>query len=509
MIGMSRRSFLGALGAAAGLGAFPPRALTRSENPGKRVRYEASSANGLAMLEIYREALGSMQSVSKFAWHHPLSWRFQANIHLFPASEPIDNEIFKLSGGGGDAEVKQHRKLALGSDVPGQLPGGIWGTCPHHEPGQYFLPWHRLFLTYFEKIIENVAGKPFSLPYWNYLDPRSRSLPEPFRQKAINGQANPLYFEFRTPQFLREGLNERILTVLQARNFQRLLQRQPLLSTRRRNGFSVELESTLHDLVHGAVGTSQGMGSVEFAARDPIFWLHHANIDRIWESWRQPTADGTSSHDPAREVPWRNAKFQFANTSGQAAEADVSFSLLAAANLGYQYESLEKVPRPMTVLAEQGGLKAPAMLWESGGPERTIRNPEDIVSIPLVPAQMHGAIPEFARNPALRYELSIDLYTDSEPGVYEVFVKSTAAAVGAGPAENKIGAFSLFSAKGDAHHAHGIAPGKADTTVKIDITDQVNEKVIDPARLGELIIRPAYLSETVDIVIKRVSILVK
>ncbi|WP_374293736.1 tyrosinase family protein [Streptomyces olivochromogenes] len=26
------------------------------------------------------------------------------------------------------------------------------------------------------------------------------------------------------------------------------------------------------------------MGSVAGAARDPIFWLHHSNIDRLWSS---------------------------------------------------------------------------------------------------------------------------------------------------------------------------------------------------------------------------------
>jgi tyrosinase len=27
------------------------------------------------------------------------------------------------------------------------------------------------------------------------------------------------------------------------------------------------------------------MSGFNTAARDPIFWLHHANIDRLWEAW--------------------------------------------------------------------------------------------------------------------------------------------------------------------------------------------------------------------------------
>src|SRR5436305_4534028 len=43
------------------------------------------------------------------------------------------------------------------------------------------------------------------------------------------------------------------------------------------------LESTPHDSVHVSIGGF--MGSFGTAARDPIFWLHHSNIDRLWDAW--------------------------------------------------------------------------------------------------------------------------------------------------------------------------------------------------------------------------------
>jgi tyrosinase len=43
------------------------------------------------------------------------------------------------------------------------------------------------------------------------------------------------------------------------------------------------LEVSPHGGVHVAVGG--WMSSFDTAARDPIFWLHHANIDRLWEAW--------------------------------------------------------------------------------------------------------------------------------------------------------------------------------------------------------------------------------
>ena len=45
-----------------------------------------------------------------------------------------------------------------------------------------------------------------------------------------------------------------------------------------------KLENTPHNTVHGAVGGF--MGAFDTAGLDPLFWLHHANIDRLWVVWR-------------------------------------------------------------------------------------------------------------------------------------------------------------------------------------------------------------------------------
>jgi tyrosinase len=43
------------------------------------------------------------------------------------------------------------------------------------------------------------------------------------------------------------------------------------------------------------------MSFPEFAALDPIFWLHHANIDRLWEVWRRNPPD---THVDPTETGW-------------------------------------------------------------------------------------------------------------------------------------------------------------------------------------------------------------
>jgi len=112
-------------------------------------------------------------------------------------------------------------------------PGATWNQCQHQ--GWFFLPWHRMYLYYFERIVRKAvlaAGGPadFALPYWNY------SKPFP---------ANTLPTGFRT--------------------------------------------GTLPDGTACAspIGQCQGalMIDLNCAALDPIFWLHHANIDRLWNDW--------------------------------------------------------------------------------------------------------------------------------------------------------------------------------------------------------------------------------
>jgi len=43
---------------------------------------------------------------------------------------------------------------------------------------------------------------------------------------------------------------------------------------------------TIHDSIHGRTGGNGHMGAVPYAAFDPLFWLHHTNVDRIFALWQ-------------------------------------------------------------------------------------------------------------------------------------------------------------------------------------------------------------------------------
>src|SRR5205814_339845 len=55
-------------------------------------------------------------------------------------------------------------------------------------------------------------------------------------------------------------------------------------------GFGV-LEGQPHNNVHNCIGgmstqqNSGGFMQANLSPVDPIFWLHHSNVDRIWDVW--------------------------------------------------------------------------------------------------------------------------------------------------------------------------------------------------------------------------------
>jgi hypothetical protein len=99
----------------------------------------------------------------------------------------------------------------------------------------------------------------------------------------------------------------------------------------RRAGSKTELEFNPHDGVHQSIGGN--MASVDLSSRDPIFFLHHANVDRLWSSWN---ARGNAN---SSEAMWRNFAFNRNFLTGGGAAWDVSVGdLNSTPALGYRYD---------------------------------------------------------------------------------------------------------------------------------------------------------------------------
>jgi tyrosinase len=118
--------------------------------------------------------------------------------------------------------------------------------------------------------------------------------------------------------------------------------------------FSSAAEKIPHNALHNDVGgdseTSDGqsnayfgfdMATVALAPRDPIFWVHHAEIDRIWYSWTK--AGG--------EVPatgqWLDKTYYFVDGQGKLVSM-MGRDVLDIGPLGYSYD--EVIPKPTVAL---------------------------------------------------------------------------------------------------------------------------------------------------------------
>jgi tyrosinase len=196
--------------------------------------------------------------------------------------------------------------------LPGQPEQGrYWKQCQHQS--WYFFPWHRAYLLTFEDIVRNVVrsldGPPdWALPYWNYSNTENAGatkIPDAFLvPKLPDGSANPLHVAARFGTAVDEDdveLTDRIAD----NDFVGLDQGPSLGVGGPRTVFQAHgqqeglVEAAPHDPVHGEVGGRGGlMSNTTTAGLDPIFWLHHANIDRLWEVWRARDPLNKNPTDP-------------------------------------------------------------------------------------------------------------------------------------------------------------------------------------------------------------------
>jgi len=306
----------------------------------------------------YAKAVGEMfpKTISDSS-----SWRFQAAIHGYIDTDP---ELLAL--------------MKPGEKLPAQtVQDTYWAKCQHAS--WYFLPWHRGYLGYFERIVRKTIiglGGPadWALPYWNYngAQPQSRLMRPEFLEATLpDGTPNPLF------QSIKRGPYTLTATTLgQAGDFSigpkdvstkwdSMANFTDALAASSLGGGKTgyhhgeghdpdpdamgQLEKTPHGNIHNDVG--EWMGSFETAGLDPIFWLHHSNIDRLWQVWL--------SNDPTRTNPpdtnWQkprglNLPFQFLDEAGASQDCDPQDVLnTETSKFTYKYANLN-VTSPTTTL---------------------------------------------------------------------------------------------------------------------------------------------------------------
>ncbi|NEP56269.1 MAG: tyrosinase family protein [Symploca sp. SIO2G7] len=310
---LSRRKFIAASGATLALSLVSPK---KASAQSLRLRRDLTKmAPDDRFFQQYSEAITRMHQLPE---SDPRSWRNQAIIHA--------------------------------------------NFCPHGTLD--FLHWHRHYITFFEQICGQLIGEPnFALAYWNWSNEQGR-IPEPFFTDG------PLNVEFWNDPSDYNSSDWGPIETVGIRGLTQTIGLQDLrggdvftedeIEQIRRNSnfnlFSEELEGTPHNIGHvllGATNSSPPFGHMYsgLSPLDPVFWLHHCNVDRIWAEWQAAGNTTPSNSDEYNQ--------QFVNAEGDLVRVTANDTRDFTA-LGFTYETtLSDLRSPVVLTLGNTGLDTP------------------------------------------------------------------------------------------------------------------------------------------------------
>jgi Common central domain of tyrosinase/Polyphenol oxidase middle domain len=387
------------------------------------------------------------------------SWWFQANVHSLP-----------------DDELAKFKSLER-----------YWRQCPHKN--YFFLSWHRAYLYFYERIVRKASGDPdFALPYWAYDDPQQATLPIAFvpdddemgkdATTPVLSRRNPLARANRLEHVERRwiGLSNVATDISAAMALDRFATDDQLDAQKVFGGVrsaSLQdvqvpggIEATPHNLVHKVIGLQGDLGSPDTAARDPIFWLHHANIDRLWAKWTDPARGRIP---PVDDDVWMKTKFTFVDEDGRDRVMTGEEVLDTQFQLGYRYDDDPQRGKQLdmkVVVARTpaGGPTAkgvarmapnePVVVARSSALAVAARESQVALAAVARPAAPSGAMPGGAA-PRLRVVLR-DVVAGARTPPYDVYLVQDGSSALAGANAVRIGGLDLFGGAGQGAHAqHG------------------------------------------------------
>jgi tyrosinase len=439
----------------------------------------------------------------------------------------------------------------------------FWSQCQHQT--WFFLPWHRGYVLGFERVVRaavvHLGGpKDWALPYWNYHNAKvwkCRQLPWCFSQaKLPDGSVNPLLV---TQRYGRDGKGGVLLDPKNDIDLKPAFDEpdfagQPLGSagfggpqTKFHHGGEQDgipsglLESKPHNLVHARVGGQSSkfdanpsasevglMAMPDTAALDPVFWVHHANIDRLWEIW---LLRAKSTGNPAITAWLKGPSRIFVVPDAAGSEfvyAPQDVLTLGDAGLGYIYEDLTDPTTPKIAV------KAAVAHSQFAGPVSSKKSKPELVGATSVPirissgptkasvhidktvgpavAQAFSAVAASSAAGATPQRERVFLNLENIKGVNDaavvaVYLSATKGA-DADKAEKLVGSFSLFGAS-KASSKDGPHAGNGLTTV-LEITDTLREAggaaLLDASRVNVHLVPQTEVSPAHKISVGRVSI---
>lgn len=244
-------------------------------------------------------------------------------------------------------------------------------SVSHGTPA--FLPWHRIFLYLFEKDLQDVSGnKDLAIPYWDIAakdastsiwtndflggtgNPDNDYIVEsgPFAYDTGNWPIKVKNLSVEKDEKLRRGLGVGISQELpKVSDVRRVLGLEEYdlppydwRTEENSNTFRRQLEGrAVHGVGHNWVGgartidgvnqTIGSMANVWTSPNDPVFFLHHCNIDRLWDKWQK--ANPTKTYQPVEPIKnLPSASIDEASSFGFSLREFMNIDLI-----GYEYDN--------------------------------------------------------------------------------------------------------------------------------------------------------------------------
>lgn len=200
------------------------------------------------------------------------------------------------------------------------------------------------------------------------------------------------------------------------------------------------------------------MGDPSTAAQDPVFYVHHSNMDRLWNIWK---AQGGGRVDPLSDSTWKNTPFTFFDENKTQLTMTGCDVLRAAEQLNYTYEG-----EPTQVKEYCLRIIFPPWIFQLveliRWPGPPIELGPDPVSIPIELKDIRQRIMSIAESKTETLFLKLEgVEADRQPGVvWEIYagLPPNTAPDPEGP--YYVGAMSLFSAGVHSKAQHDFKPAE-------------------------------------------------
>jgi tyrosinase len=162
-------------------------------------------------------------------------------------------------------------------------------SSPQAHGAAGFLPWHRAYLLDLERELQAIDPS-VALPYWRFDQPAPNIFTLDYLgvSNALGtvqfSATNPLQFWFTDGV---QGINRRPLfsTAVAPPGLRTEAQTLALGGVNNLYASFRTLEGNPHGSAHTSFGGS--ISSIGTAAKDPLFFLLHSNVDRLWAKWQR------------------------------------------------------------------------------------------------------------------------------------------------------------------------------------------------------------------------------